>query len=88
MNVAIDNHSLIGTEAVYRSGETAMPRSVLEKDPSIILAPGFPVTVEMVFANWNCVDGNDMLYVYIPWSDDRTHVTPADLGLNSVASYM
>lgn len=85
VNQEIDNHPLVGVDAVYKEHETPTPRG---GDGRIVVGNGYPVTILAAFENWNAVEGLDMLYVSVPWTGHTTHLTPEDLGLNSVHSYL
>ena len=52
----------------------------------LIVANGMSVTVLAVFADWNEVEGLEILAVRVPETGHTTHVTPGDLGLESLDS--
>ncbi len=87
-NTPIENHPLIGTTHAYRADLPAYDASQDTEGGTLILGNGFLVTVRAVFADWNDVPGLDMLYVEVPETGHSTHVTPSDLGLPTVHSYL
>lgn len=83
-NTPIENHPMIGVGYIYKPSEPSV--EIVKPDASLVLAAGMEVRVESVFANWNGVEGRDMLYVFVPETGYHAHVTPADLNVEEPAA--
>lgn len=76
----VPDHPLLGLECAYRPDLPDLSGEPLT-DPMIVVRPGDKVIVLAAFHTWNGVPNLDMLYVSVPATGYRTHVTPADLGV-------
>lgn len=84
-NQKIPDHPLLGTTHTFRPD---LPPYDGDKDTEpgpLIVGNGMPVVIKAVFQNWNGVPGLDMLYVFCTATGFHTHITPADLGMPSLA---
>lgn len=89
-NQPIPGHPLVGTTHVYHPASLGFE----QYDPdlpenrtggALVVGNGMDVQIKAVFQDWNGVPWLDMFYVFCPATGVHTHVTPADLGLPSLA---
>lgn len=80
-NRAIEGHALIGSTHIWRADQPPYDAAADDEPGTLVIAPGYRAEILAVFKDWNGVAGLDMLYVLCPETGERTHVTPADLGL-------
>ncbi len=87
-NTPLANHPLLGTTHTYRADLPPYDASQDTEGGTLVLGNGHTVTVMAVFTDWNDRPGLDILGVTVSETGYTTHVTPADLGLPTVHSYL
>lgn len=83
-NQRIEGHPLIGTRHVFHADLPPYDPATDTSAGTIVIGNGHHVEILSVFKNWNDIAGLDMLYVRCEETGERTHVTPADLGLEAL----